>query len=265
MADLKWIKIATDIFEDEKILLIDALPDADSFLVIWIKLLALAGKTNNGGVFVFSQDKPFTVEMLATIFRRPVADVQDAIDCFEGFGMIEVIDGIITIPNWEKHQNIDALERIREQTRQRVQRHRERQKQIVDCNASSNVTSNATVTMCNATEEKRKEENKCIVEIVSHLNEVCGTHYRTSTRETRKHILARLHEGRTLDEFIKVIDIKAAEWCGTEYKKYLRPQTLFGTNFEAYLNQEAVGSSGSSRKPMSHSEIEAAIKAEGAE
>ena len=55
MSDLKWIKLAVDIFEDEKIQLIEAQPDADAILLIWIKLLALAGRTNNGGVFVFTK------------------------------------------------------------------------------------------------------------------------------------------------------------------------------------------------------------------
>lgn len=269
MADLKWIKLAVDIFDDEKILLIESRPDADAVLVIWIKLLALAGKTNNSGVFVFAKDIPYTSEMLATIFRRPVEAVQTALQCFEDFGMIELVDGVITIPNWEKHQAIDELERIREQNRRRKQRQRERQKQILNDSDSASVDGHVTghgkITGSHATEEKRKEENKYIVEIVSHLNDVCGTRYLPSTRETQKHILARLREGHKLEDFIKVIDVKAEEWLADgEMKKFLRPQTLFGTNFEAYLNQDAVGSSGSNRRATSHEEIEAMKKAEGA-
>ena len=54
MAEVKWIKITTDIFDDEKILMIETLPSADTILVIWFKLLALAGKSNNNGVFMLS-------------------------------------------------------------------------------------------------------------------------------------------------------------------------------------------------------------------
>lgn len=263
MANLKWIKLAADIFDDEKILLIEARPDADSILIIWVKLLALAGKTNNSGVFLISKGRPYTAEMLATIFRRSVEAVKTALECFESFGMIEYMDGVVTIPNWEKHQNIDELERIREQTRQRVQRHRERQKELLNGSVTSNVTEAVTVTLCNAIDKNREEENKTIIEIVAHLNHVCGTHYKESTKKTQQLIRARLAEGFTPDDFKRVIDTKAAEWMASDMKKYLRPQTLFGTNFEAYLNQNSI-SSGELRKVTSHEEIEAMIRAEGA-
>jgi predicted phage replisome organizer len=155
MADVKWIKITTDIFDDEKILLLESLPEADSIIVIWFKLLCLAGKMNNNGVFTMSNRIAYTDKMLATIFRRREATVQLALQTFEQFGMIEVIDGVITIPNWEKHQNIEGMEKIREQTRKRVANHREKQKLI-----SSNVSCNVTVTECNATDKIREDKNR---------------------------------------------------------------------------------------------------------
>ncbi len=157
MADVKWIKITTDVFDDEKILLIESLPEADSIIVIWFKLLCLAGKQNNNGVFVMGNKIAYTDKMLATIFRRKEATVQMALRTFEDFGMVELVDGVITIPNWEKHQNIDSLEKIREQTRKRVAKHREKQKQLL---CDSNVTCNDTVTQCNATEKNREDKNR---------------------------------------------------------------------------------------------------------
>ena len=132
MADVKWIKITTDVFDDEKILLIESLPDADAIIVIWFKLLCLAGKQNNNGVFMMSNSIPYTDKMLSAIFRRKETTVQLALETFERYGMIELIDGIITIPNWEKHQNIDSLEKIREQTRSRVAKHREKQRSLLE-------------------------------------------------------------------------------------------------------------------------------------
>ena len=70
MSDVKWIKITTDIFNDEKMLLIETLPEADSMIVIWFKLLCLAGKENNSGVFLMNDKIAYTDKMLATIFRR---------------------------------------------------------------------------------------------------------------------------------------------------------------------------------------------------
>ena len=106
---------------------------------------------------------PYTEEMLATIFRRSLPTVRLALSTFETFGMIEIVEdpfgnGIYTIPNWEKHQNVDGMEKIREQTRKRVAKHRENQRL-----ALCNVTCNEVVTASNAIEEeeeKEKEEEK---------------------------------------------------------------------------------------------------------
>lgn len=132
MAEVKWIKITTDIFDDEKILLIESLPDSDSIIVIWFKLLCLAGKMNNSGVFTLNDSIVYTDEMLSTIFRRKETTVKMALDVFEGFGMIKRIDGAITIPNWGKHQTLDQLEKKREYQREYMREYREKQRQIAD-------------------------------------------------------------------------------------------------------------------------------------
>ena len=130
MAEVKWIKVTTDVFDDEKILLIECLPEADSIIVIWFKLLCLAGKQNNSGVFIMGNRIPYTDKMLATIFRRKEATVQLALQTFEQFGMIEIIDGVITIPNWGKHQNLDQLESKKEYMRNYMQEYRKKQKKL---------------------------------------------------------------------------------------------------------------------------------------
>ena len=166
MAEVKWIKIVTDIFDDEKMLLIESLPERDGIIVIWFKLLCLAGKQNNNGVFMFNDKIPYTDEMLATIFRRNINTVRLALKTFESYGMIEIINNTITIPKWEKHQSLDALQTAREQTRKRVERYREKQKEMT-CNVTGNVTDsvtgNVTVTLRNADRiriEEDKNENK---------------------------------------------------------------------------------------------------------
>ena len=116
MADVKWIKITTDIFDDEKILLIESLPDAYAIITVWFKLLCLAGKQNNSGVFLMGK-LAYTDKMLATIFRMKEATVTMALQTFEQFGMVEIIDGVITIPNWNKHQTLDSFEKKKERDR----------------------------------------------------------------------------------------------------------------------------------------------------
>lgn len=131
MADVKWIKITTDIFDDEKILMIESMPSADSIIVIWFKLLTFAGKQNNDGVFLMSNRIAYTEEMLASIFRRDVNTVRLALKAFEQFGMIEIIDNVITIPNWGKHQSLDAYEKKKVRDRERIARKRAEQKALI--------------------------------------------------------------------------------------------------------------------------------------
>lgn len=126
-SDVKWIKITTDVFDDEKILLIESLPDAYAIIVVWFKLLCLAGKQNNSGVFLMGKIA-YTDKMLATIFRMKESTVQLALQTFEQFGMIEIIDGVITIPNWGKHQNLEQIEARKEYQREYQREYRKKQK-----------------------------------------------------------------------------------------------------------------------------------------
>jgi predicted phage replisome organizer len=106
--EIKWIKLSTNIFDDEKIQLIEQLPDADGVIVLWFKLLALAGKQNNNGMIMLSDKIPYTIEMLSTIFRRKQPLVQLALETFKMFGMIDIVDNTYHITNWDKHQVITS-------------------------------------------------------------------------------------------------------------------------------------------------------------
>ena len=178
MAEVKWIKITTDVFDDEKILLIESLPEADSIIVIWFKLLCLAGKQNNSGVFIMGNRIPYTDKMLATIFRRKEATVQLALQTFEQFGMIELVDGVITIPNWGKHQNLDQLESKKEYMRNYMQEYRAKQKALTG--GKSNCKTNNKTNVSEADKNKKridkeieKEEEKREKEITNLFNSLC--------------------------------------------------------------------------------------------
>jgi len=154
LSEVKWIKLSTDIFNNRKIRQIEKMPDGDAIIVIWLKLLILAGDVNDGGLVYFTKEIPYTEQLLATQFDRPLAVVQFALKTFEQFSMIEIVDNLICVSNWEKYQNVESLDRIREQTRKRVAKHRA-EKQLA--------ASNVTVTLRNATEEDKdidKEKEK---------------------------------------------------------------------------------------------------------
>ncbi|NLC26147.1 MAG: replication protein, partial [Fastidiosipila sp.] len=76
MSAVKWIKITTNMFDDEKIDFIESLPEADAILIIWIKLLTLAGKCNAGGFIYLADNIPYTEEMLTHKFKRPLNTVR---------------------------------------------------------------------------------------------------------------------------------------------------------------------------------------------
>ena len=163
MADIKWIKISCDIFNDEAIKLIEQMPDGDAIIVIWLKLLITAGKINDNGYLYFKKEIPYTDEMLSTIFCRPLNTIRLALRTFENFGMIQIVNeqGIF-ITNWEKYQNIEGMEKIKIQTRERVKKFREKQK-LLSCNATCNVTvtdSNAIDKDIDKEKELDKEINK---------------------------------------------------------------------------------------------------------
>lgn len=253
MAEVKWIKIATDIFDDEKILLIESLPDAYAIITVWFKLLCLAGKKNNGGVFLMNDKIPYTDKMLATIFRMNESTVKLALNAFEQFKMIEIVEGIITIPNWNKHQTLDAYERKKERDRLYQEERIAKQRALIEKSSdkSSERTSDVAVSDIDKEEDKEKDNNIYVPykEIITYLNEKTGKKLRWDVKSNQKEIKARFNEGYTLDDFKTVIDKKYHEWGRKPTKEelqrgikdmriYLRPKTLFGSNFDVYLNQE---------------------------
>lgn len=133
LAEVKWIKITTNMFDDEKIKLIDAMPERDTVHYIWIRLLVQAGKTNANGYIFLNDNVPYTEEMLSTIFNRPLNSLRFALKVLRDFGMIQIQeDKLIKITNWSKHQNIEGMEKVRQQTRQRVAKHRAKKKEPLE-------------------------------------------------------------------------------------------------------------------------------------
>ena len=199
MAEVKWIKITTDIFDDEKILLIESLPDSYAIITVWFKLLCLAGKQNNSGVFMMGQIA-YTDNMLATIFRMKESTVTMALQTFKQFGMVEIVDGVITIPNWNKHQSLDAYEKKKERDRLYQAERRAAQKALIEQSSDSNATQSSYVAVSDKEKEKEvdKEEDK------------------KSKRETTLTLLERL-----APEYILVMDNHAELYAKvTEWIKY---------------------------------------------
>ncbi len=151
MGEVSWIKLKVGMFDDSKIKYIEALPERDTIITIWVKLLTLSGKYNEQGYIMLSENLPYNEEMLANEFNRPINSIRLAIQTFETLGMIEKVNGVIKVTNWEKHQSLDSKAKHKEKNKLRQQRYRERQKKLLE------EKSNVTVTSRNDTEEEEEE------------------------------------------------------------------------------------------------------------
>ncbi|SEG56249.1 phage replisome organizer, putative, N-terminal region/phage conserved hypothetical protein, C-terminal domain-containing protein [Bacillus sp. ok061] len=280
MSEVKWIKLSTSMFEDEKIRLIESMPEADTLLIIWIRLLAQAGKTNASGYIFLSKNIPYSDEMLATLFNRPIATVRLALQTFQQFGMIEITDDqYICISNWEKHQNVDGLERVKQLNAERNKKYRERKKQQQLTLENKGNESDVRMTSRDGTdieEDKELDKDKELEiinisssdesdtkvsipyqEILNYLNEKADKNFNHKAESHKKLIRARWNEGYTVENFKTVIDNKVSQWLGKFDKEgkpldqYLRPSTLFALkHFDNYLNETVKGenSNASSKK-----------------
>ncbi len=158
MSEVKWIKIAVDIFDNRKIKQIEKLPEGDAIIVIWLQLLCLAGSINENGFIVMTKDIAYTDELLANAFNRSLTVIRLALDIFVKFGMIELIDDVICISNWEKYQNADKLLAIREYNRIAKQKEREKKRLLRGNVIDKSLTSQGQSIDCQDTDIDRDIE-----------------------------------------------------------------------------------------------------------
>ena len=149
MADVKWIKITTDMFDNRKIKHLRRLPDGNNIVLIWVMLLTMAGRCNAGGMIFLTENIPYTPKMLADELGFEENTVKLAINALEQLNMIVSDNGVFSIAGWDEHQNVDGMEKVRELGKIRQAKFKERKK-LLSGNVSGNVTDNVTVTLGNA-------------------------------------------------------------------------------------------------------------------
>ena len=153
MAEIKWIKITTDMFDNRKIKHLRRLPDGNSIVLIWVMLLTMAGRCNAGGMIFLTENIPYTPKMLADELGFEENTVKLALEALAQFNMIVTDSGFFSIAGWDEYQNIEGMEKIREQTRLRNIEYRKRKKQQL-------VERDARVTSHYATEEEEEREKE---------------------------------------------------------------------------------------------------------
>lgn len=153
MAEVQWVRLYVDMFDKHKIKKVRRLPGGNDLLLVWIMLLTMAGKCNASGRIYITESIPFTEEDLADELKFGIDTIRLAIKVFEELNMITINNGFIELVGWDEHQNEDGLAKIREQTRERVAKCREKKRL-----EAANVTSNVTVTLRNGIEEEGDKE-----------------------------------------------------------------------------------------------------------
>ena len=164
MADVKWIKITTDMFDNRKIRHLRRLPDGNNIVLIWVMLLTMAGRCNSSGMIFLTENIPYTPKMLADELDFEENTVKLALTALEQLNMIVADGNYFTIAGWEEYQNTIGMDKIREQNRIRQANYKAKQK-LLQGNVTDNVTANVTVTQGNATEKEIEIEKDIDIEL----------------------------------------------------------------------------------------------------
>lgn len=228
----------------------------DGYLYGNILLKLYLRSLKNNGCLMLNERIPYNAEMLATITGHQVGTVKQALTVFKDLGLIEVLDNgaiyMLDIQNFIGNGSSDGDSK-------RANRRGITDKCPTNVRQMSTIVRDRDIDRVRERDKDRnkdrdKERDKDTENIISFLNSTTGSKYKASTDKTRRLIAARLAEGFALEDFKTVITKKAKEWQGTDMAQYLRPETLFGTKFEGYLNQPEVRNN--RRSPISRAEQE---------
>ena len=155
---MEWVKLMCNVFDHRKIKLIRKGPRGDTLVLLWVMLIAEAGKCGRGGALIISENKPYTAETLSLLLTMPESVVEQGLELFARLEMIER-DAVIRIRNWRKYQSEDKLEVRREKDRLRQQRHREKEPDVSQSlSRDSHASPSRDVTPENRTEKNRVDK-----------------------------------------------------------------------------------------------------------
>ena len=177
MAEVKWVKLTTDMFDNRKIKHLRRLPEGNNIVLLWVMLLTMAGRCNSGGMIFLTENIPYTSKMLADELGFEENAVKLALTTLEQLNMIVTDHGFFSIAGWEEYQNIEGMDKIREQNRLRQAKFKEKKRAL-----PSNVTDNVTVTQGNATEEDIEEDKELEEDIISDSGESAPTKKKRAVR-----------------------------------------------------------------------------------
>ena len=200
MADVRWVKLQIDMFDNRKIRHLRRLPDGNNIVLIWVMLLTMAGRCNANGMIFLTENIPYTAKMLADELNFEETTVQLALKALEQLNMIVADSGYFTIAGWEEYQNIEGMDKIRESKRLAQARWRAKQKEL---SFAVDSTVDSTRYLVDGAEEDIEEEIDIEIErdkidykgIVNAFNAICVSFpsVRSVSDSRKKAIKARLN------------------------------------------------------------------------
>ena len=228
MAEVKWVKLTTDMFDNRKIKHLRRLPEGNNIVLIWVMLLTMAGRCNSGGMIFLTENIPYTPKMLADELDFEENTVLLALQALEQLDMIVTENGIFTIAGWEEYQSADKLAEIRAKDRERKRLKRVQAKALLD--ESTDVHGNSTDVP--HIEEEREEEKEKEFHSFIHSREEAKRKYLGGQLGKNVVLLSDeqfndLLDKLSLEEFDKYVEIVAEnELKGHHYRKRTHYQAI---------------------------------------
>lgn len=212
MAEIKWVKLTTDMFDNRKIKHLRRLPEGNNIVLIWVMLLTMAGRCNAGGMIFLTENIPYTPKMLADELDFEENTVQLALNVLDQLNMIVTKDGHFAVAGWEEYQNIEGMEKIRESKRLAQARWRAKQKELPGVVPTVDSTRYLVDDAEEDIEEdkeldKEKEERVDCQQIVDLYHSICVSYpkVRSLSEARKKAIRARL-KTYSLEDFKTVFE-----------------------------------------------------------
>lgn len=254
-----WLKLKNDFFEQKEIKKLRRIAGGDTFTIIYLKMQLLSLKSD-GKLFFDCVEDTFAEELALTLDETP-ENIEMTLSFLRKHELIEQVESDeYILPETVKSIGSEGS------SAQRMRRLRTKASQCDGLLSQGDSSVTKSDVEIEIEREIEKEKEKDIVlpgglsstyhEVINHLNERASTQFKATSKDTQKLIRARLNEGFVVADFIKVVDNKCEDWLeDPKMVKFLRPITLFGTKFEAYLNersqhgkQNTAGNTGSQAK-----------------
>ena len=238
MAEVKWVKLTTDMFDNRKIRYLRTLPEGNSMVLIWVMLITMAGRCNAGGKIFLTENIPYTPKMLADELDFEENTVRLALEALQRLNMIVTCpEGFFSIANWEEYQNADRLAELREYNRLAKQRSREKKKLLQEVNDLS-LTGQPGHDTEEEKETEKEKENHAFLQ-AAHTGKIPQKAGESSKRSYLQGSLGKgvvllsdeqlddLLEKLSVEEFNRYVEIVADnELCGKHYRRKTHYQAI---------------------------------------